>query len=415
MIEQINAILGIPLALAQKTTTGEVADATSEQITGLVSSIVSQIPLWITAILVLIISFVIARLVKSAVENKMTAEGFEEEHKEIQIVAGRTANAAVLIIGITVALKIAGIDLTPIIAAGAFGMGFALQDLIMNFIAGIMILTGKHVTIGDTIKVNGTLGKVAEIQTRATVLKAFDGTRIVVPNADLFKNQVINYTANPFRRLQLINGVAYGTDLKKAMAVMLEAVKNTTGVLVEPKASIWLYEWGDYSINFKINAWVESKKGLLKVRNALMVNIGLALDNAGIDIPFPTQTIYMSKNQEDTTAKEEKLLSEKNAAPQQPIANGTAAPVASAPNLNNAQPEVSQATAANAPAWLKKATEGMGNPAPAISGTVPMGTLTVQPPDLNATPESIQPPVDQSIQVPVAEIPIPATQNQPTA
>lgn len=307
MFDQLLQLLTIPVAFAQKTSAAEdVASGTQDQITGLVTFIVGQIPLWITAFIVLVASFVLARVVKGAVENKMTQEGFEEEHKEIQIVAGRTANAAVLLIGITVALKIAGLDLTPIIAAGAFGIGFALQDLIMNFLAGVMILSARHYSIGDIIKVNGTMGKIIEIQTRATVLKAFDGTKIIVPNAELFKNQVTSLTSNPFRRIQIINGVSYDSDLRKTYQVVMEAVKNTPGVLAMPKPSIFFYEWGDYSINFKINAWVDTKGGWVKIRNQLIINIGEALDRSGINIPYPIQTIYMGKEEgaEENAVKE---------------------------------------------------------------------------------------------------------------
>lgn len=307
MFDQLLQLLTIPVAFAQKASAAEdVATGTQDQITGLVTFIVGQIPLWITAFIVLVASFVLARVVKGAVENKMTQEGFEEEHKEIQIVAGRTANAAVLLIGITVALKIAGLDLTPIIAAGAFGIGFALQDLIMNFLAGVMILSARHYSIGDIIKVNGTMGKIIEIQTRATVLKAFDGTKIIVPNAELFKNQVTSLTSNPFRRIQLINGVAYGSDLKKTYQVVMEAVKNTPGVLAMPRPSMFFYEWGDSSINFKVNSWVDTKGGWVKIRNQLIMNIGDALDRAGIEIPYPIQTILMGKedNGEESAVKE---------------------------------------------------------------------------------------------------------------
>jgi small-conductance mechanosensitive channel len=311
MFDQLLQLLTIPVAFAQKASAAEdVATGTQDQITGLVTFIVGQIPLWITAFIVLVASFVLARVVKGAVENKMTQEGFEEEHKEIQIVAGRTANAAVLLIGITVALKIAGLDLTPIIAAGAFGIGFALQDLIMNFLAGVMILSARHYSIGDIIKVNGTMGKIIEIQTRATVLKAFDGTKIIVPNAELFKNQVTSLTSNPFRRIQLINGVAYGSDLKKTYQVVMEAVKNTPGVLAMPRPSMFFYEWGDSTINFKVNSWVDTKGGWVKIRNQLIMNIGDALDRAGIEIPFPTQTILMGKNQEASEDSMEKELKE---------------------------------------------------------------------------------------------------------
>jgi len=465
MFEHLLQIFSIPVAFAQKATdaAGDVANQTQDQLTGLVTFLVGQIPLWITAIIVLVASFVLAKVVKSSVENRMTQEGFEEEHKEIQIVAGRTANAAVLLIGITVALKIAGLDLTPIIAAGAFGIGFALQDLIMNFLAGVMILSARHYSIGDIIKVNGTMGKIIEIQTRATVLKAFDGTKIIVPNAELFKNQVTSLTSNPFRRIQLVNGVAYGTDLKMAYNVVMEAVKNTPKVLVMPKPSMFFYEWGDSSINFKVNAWVDTKGGWVKVRNQLIMNIGDAIDKAGIEVPFPTQTILLNKEEGsepelEKAVKEtmiQKAATEAQAMPMvaaatapmtatvattpvaapEPVIETTPVPAqpeaAPAPTPVPAEPVpqqpasvAEQSTPApvqteapivnpenfDAPDWLKKA---MDKNVVTPIGPVPMGELNVQPEPAPAAPA--QPyPVPSAFQTAPTPAPVAEATPMPT-
>ncbi|MBU0667927.1 mechanosensitive ion channel family protein, partial [Patescibacteria group bacterium] len=331
----LNSLLAIPTALAQNINAGEIASQTEGQLTQLVTYIIGKVPLWITAFIVVVLTFIVARMVKAGVENKMATEGIEEEHKEVAILAARTANAGVLIIGITVALKIAGIDLTTIIAAGAFGVGFALQDIIMNFIAGIMILSSRHYTIGDIIKVDGKIGKIVEIQTRATILKAFDGTKIVVPNSILFKNQVTSLTSNPFRRIELINGVNYGEDLKRSAEIVLNAVKATRKVLAEPKPSIVFYEWGDYSINFKVRFWVESRSGWLKTRHQVLLNIDKAMDDAGINIPYPIQTIEVT----DAEKEEQKLLEEferrekeEKAKPKAPaVVESAPAPAESAP------------------------------------------------------------------------------------
>lgn len=309
----INIILGIPAALAQVAGAQEIASETENQLTALVSFVIQKIPLWITAFIVIILSFVIARIVKSTVENRLASEGFEEEHKEIQILAARTANAAVLTIGITVGLKIAGIDLTAIIAAAAFGVGFALRDIIMNFIAGVLLLSSRHYTIGDVIKVKGTVGKIIEIQTRATILKAFDGTKIIVPNAELFKNQVTSITSNPFRKIALVNSVNYGEDLKKVSKVVVDAVKSTKGVLLEPKPGLSFFEWGEYSIKFKIKAWVETKSPRIKIQSQLIQNVTQAMKDAGVAIPYPIQTIELSDEEKQT---EQLIKKEAEASPE---------------------------------------------------------------------------------------------------
>lgn len=322
MYQVLNTILNIQTAFAQVGSANEVAGETQDQLTQLVSTVIAKIPLWITAFIVIVLTFVIARIVKSSVENKLATEGFEEEHKELSIVAGRSANAIVLTIGITVGLKIAGIDLTTIIAAGAFGIGFALKDLIMNFIAGVMILSSRHFSIGDIIKVKSILGKVEEIQSRATVVKNFDGTKVVIPNAELFKNPVTSYTSNPFRRVEIPVGVEYGTDLKLALDACLKAAAESVNVLAQPKPTASIYEFGDSSINIKVKAWVESSKGVRKTKSSLIQNIKKEFDTVGIGIPFPLRTIvfdedakkekeaFMKQKQEEDT-KVDKILEEK--------------------------------------------------------------------------------------------------------
>lgn len=440
MASLINFILNIPVARAQVAAAGEVANQTQDQLTQLVGTILSKIPLWITAFIVIILSFVIARIVKSSVENNLAEKGFEEEHKELSIVAGRSANAIVLTIGLTVGLKIAGIDLTTIIAAGAFGIGFALKDLIMNFIAGVMILTARHFTIGDIIKVNGVLGKIEEIQSRATVVKNFDGTKVVIPNAELFINPVTSYTSNPFRRVEVIVGVEYGTDLKLAMDCCLKAVRESKNVLAEPKPTVGLFEYGDSSINLKVKGWVESKKGIIKTKSSMIQNINKEFDAAGIGMPFPTRTIIFDediqrqkKEKMVDEQKVEKLLEEgeitQNPPPSQAVepATAEAAPVA-APGTPAAEPSPVEASPAavstgssneNIPDWLKNAA-GQTSPQsveqPAITPVsqtaepVAIGPASqttdpsaAGPAQQTASPETISPPLSQPATTQAAE------------
>lgn len=385
-MEFLSHLFGVQTAFAQNA--GEIATETEGQLTQLVGQIISQIPLWITAFIVLVITFVIARIAKSAVENKMAAEGFEEENKEMAILASRSVNIGVLVVGITVALKIAGIDLTSIIAAGAFGIGFALKDIIMNFIAGVMILSSRHYSIGDSIKVGATVGKIVEIQTRATILKAFDGTKIIVPNSTLFKKQVTSLTSNPFRRIKVAMGVGYDADLKKTMEVVLAAVEATEGVLAQPKPGMRYTGFGAYSIEFGVKAWVESRGGWIKIRHRMVMNIRKALHEAGIEIPYPIQTLHVSEEEE----QEEKVVMDGGeSAPQkmQPV------PVTVE---NQAPPKPISTEDINAQTWLKKTPaqptpppEPQPAPAPeqpAQPEQKPIAGITpVQPPQPAPAPE----------------------------
>ncbi len=303
----LNQILGIAVAHAQTATekAGDVANSTGSELTKLIGNFIASIPLWIAAVVVAFFSYILAVGVKKALEAKLSEQGIEEEHKEVKIVAGRSAFFGVLIIGITVSLSIVGIDLKPIVAAGAFGLGFALQDIIMNLISGMFILASHHYTIGDVISTGSVTGRIEEIQTRATIIKAFDGTKVIIPNSDLFSNVVISKTSNPYRKISFIQGVGYGTDLKKVMELTLAVVNSIPWVLKKPKASVIFTEWDDSWIDFKINVWIDSKGGkFVKVKNRVIMDVTKAYEEAGIYIPYPIQTVQFENTPKGWTEDE---------------------------------------------------------------------------------------------------------------
>ena len=297
-------------AYAQVTSaTSAIAEETTSELVGLVQLLITRIPLYIAAFILVILAIIVAKIGRKIVENKLSESGIDEEHQELMILGGRMTYATILTLGITIALKIAGIDLTTIIAAVAFGIGFALKDLIMNFLAGVFILVSKHFTLGDFISISGTIGKIVEIQSRTTVLQAIDGTKVIVPNADLFKKKVTSFTSNPFRRIEVIVGVDYRTNLENTVKVCMKALKETKGVLNAPKPAVLVSKFGESSIELKVRAWVESRGGWLKVKSDLVLEIKKQFDAYGITIPWPIRTVAYDKDQE----KVEKIMEEEQA------------------------------------------------------------------------------------------------------
>jgi small conductance mechanosensitive channel len=275
-----------------------VEEESGSQVADIISYIISHIPLWITAIIVLFISFIIAKIVKSSIENRLTAEGVEEEHKGITILAGRVANAAVLIIGITVSLKIAGIDLTALLAALAFGLSFGLQDTVANFVAGLALLATRPFVIGDWIKVNGKTGKVTEIRTRATYLQTFDGLRLIVPNSELYKSSVLSFTSNSMRRIKVPVYCRYGANLEEITKICLNSIKKHQKILREPKPSVIVSELGDFYIELQLRFWIITGTNWFKLKSALTAEIEQMLEEAGLDAPYPVTSISMEEDVE---------------------------------------------------------------------------------------------------------------------
>ncbi len=433
-------ILGIPVAFAQvANSVNQVGEQTSNELGKLIAGFLTAIPLWIAAIVIAVLSYITALLVKRSIENKMAEKGIEEEHKEVQIVAGRSAYFIVLVIGITISLSIVGIDLKPIVAAGAFGLGFALQDIIMNTISGMLILASRHYTIGDVIKVGSVVGRIMEIQTRATIIKAFDGTKVIVPNAELFKNVVVSKTSNPFRKLTFIMGVGYGSDLRQVMTLTKDIIKTVPHVLASPKPSVIFYEWGDYSINFRINVWIDSKGGkMVKVKNKLIMKLTKAYDQVGFNIPYPIQTVKLDKAdeieiQQDEIKKRVATMRQQLAnkleggtpaprphmsAPSQPVSTITTDP-ASAPPTSNPTPAISPvpaaalsnytlptaiATTPNSPgqAWLQQALHSQNSAATVITPPSPSASVAPAATPSTALPNAPSPEANLTIPVPDA-------------
>lgn len=297
----------MPTAYAATNSATQVASDTASELVNLLQIVVTKLPLWAAAVIFILGTVIGAKIVRKMVENKLAESGIEEEHKELQILGGRLSYSGVLIIGVTIGLKIAGIDLTSIIAAAAFGIGFALKDIIMNFIAGVMILISRHFTIGDFINVGGTVGKIIEIQSRVTILQAIDGTKVIVPNGELFKKQVTSYTSNPFRRIEVKVGVDYRNNLENAIKIAQKATKETKGVLVSPKFAVVVNNFTDNGVELKIKAWVESRGGWVKIKSSLAENLKKAFDENGIRIPWPIRTVVDDKDQKLS----EKILEDK--------------------------------------------------------------------------------------------------------
>lgn len=323
-------------AYAASVQPNQVAGETASELANLIEIIISKIPLWIAAFIVIVVAFLGAKIIRGIVESKL-ADKIEEEHQEIQILAGRMTYAGIMALGVTIGLKIAGIDLTSIIAAVAFGIGFALKDMIMNFLAGIMVLLSRHFTIGDFINVGGTLGKVVEIQSRVTVLQAFDGTKVIVPNADLFQKQVTSLTSNPFRRIEILVGVDYRNDLENVIRVIMSVLKHTHGVLAEPKPAVVVDSFADSAINLKVKAWAESHGGVIQIKSRLVIAIKQAFDEYGITIPWPIRTIVYDKDQEHAERQMEEEKIEKAVVQEVPATPAVAAPAPAAPTPSTAQ------------------------------------------------------------------------------
>lgn len=204
----------------------------------------------------------------------------------------------VWVLGIMVAAIIAFPNLTPTkilagLGIGSVAIGFAFKDVFENFLAGIIILLRREMRIGDFIECEGLEGKVDKILVRETHVRQTDGQLVIVPNSLLFKNPLTIRTDLDQRRTTIICGVAYNEDVDEAREIIKRAVEDCDSVITGSRpVQIFAQEFADSSINFEITWWTGSKPvDIRRSRDEVVSAVKRALDDAGIEIPFPYRTL----------------------------------------------------------------------------------------------------------------------------
>ena len=203
----------------------------------------------------------------------------------------------ILTLGFLVALSAAGIELGRFaLLAGALGVGigFGLQNLVNNFVSGLILLFERPIQLGDTIEVGPLLGQVRSIGIRSSTVRTIDGAEVIVPNGNLVSNELINWTlSDSMRRIQVNVGVAYGTDLHKVMDLLVAVAEEHPDVLGRPKEPLTLFKgFGDSSLDFQLRFWTTSQNWHL-ITSQVNVAVHDALKEAGIAIPFPQRDLHV--------------------------------------------------------------------------------------------------------------------------
>ncbi len=210
--------------------------------------------------------------------------------------AGRFLSVLVVALGVVSALNILGVSIGPLVGAlgvGGIALAFALQDILQNFVAGVLIQIRRPFRVRDQISSGDFEGTVVDVNLRTTELSTYDGLIVYLPNADVLKTPIVNFTRTPSSRTSLTVGLAYDTDLPRAVTVLSAACGSAEGVQEHPPPEVWVEEFGDSSINLAVRYWHAADiASRWRVRSAVAVSIKAALDEAGMVIPFPQRTLW---------------------------------------------------------------------------------------------------------------------------
>jgi small-conductance mechanosensitive channel len=214
----------------------------------------------------------------------------------MQFAFGRVIGYCILGLGFYVSFEMVGIKLSSLaVLAGAVGvgLGFGLQNIISNFICGLIILAERPIAIGDRIEIGGVTGEVREISLRSTTVVTNDNMAIIVPNADFITQRVTNWSYDdPKVRFRVPFGVAYGTDLVKLRRLMLEVADENPKALKEPKPELFFEGFGDSSLNFELGVWSEVMTVTpRRFRSEMLFAIEHKLRENNIEVPFPQREL----------------------------------------------------------------------------------------------------------------------------
>jgi len=220
----------------------------------------------------------------------------------------------ILLLGFLLAISALGVNTDRFaLLAGAFGVGigFGLQNVVNNFVSGLILLTERPVEVGDTVTIGQTFGLVQRIGIRSSTLRTWQGAEIIVPNAQLVSEEVTNWThSDARRRMEIPIGVAYGTSPQRVIDILAAAAKTGSDILPEPEPTVLFMNYGDSALEFEVRAWTANFDNFQQVRSALMVVLSSALAEHGIEIPFPQRDLHIktlpSPSSAGTRGEEEK-------------------------------------------------------------------------------------------------------------
>ncbi|WP_209318591.1 mechanosensitive ion channel family protein [Falsiroseomonas selenitidurans] len=240
----------------------------------------------------------------------LVAQGFRRwarrhDRENLGEVLGAFLKWVVIFVGILIGLTIVMPSLRPgdLVAGlgvGSVAIGFAFKDILQNWLAGMLLLLRQPFRPGDQIIVRGFEGTVQRIETRATIIRTYDGRDAIIPNAEIYSNPVLVNTAHDRRRDEYDLGIGYGDDIETARRAILAAIRDLPEIAADPVPEVLVWELAGSSVNLRLRWWTQPRRiEVVLARSAVLQAVKQALDRDGIDMPYPTQVMLFHDQTEE--------------------------------------------------------------------------------------------------------------------
>jgi small-conductance mechanosensitive channel len=227
--------------------------------------------------------------------------------KGVRVSIGRLAHYAIVFVGFLLAISTLGFDvtkLTIVLSALGVGIGFGLQGIVNNFICGLILLFERPVRVGDIIEISGKWVEIKRMGLRATVVRTYEQSEIIIPNADLVGTPVTNWTlSNRLARLCIPVGVAYGSDIPRVMDTLMACAKENEKVAKTPEPMVLFVRFGENSLDFELLVWVQDADSRLRAQSELHQAVDRRFREAKIEIPFPQRDLHLRSMDESVALR----------------------------------------------------------------------------------------------------------------
>jgi small conductance mechanosensitive channel len=248
----------------------------------------------IAAVAILVLGRIGAGIIRSALRSIMNKRKVDPTLVSFVTSVAYVAIMAFVIIAAIAKLGMQTASFVAVLGAAGLAVGLALQGSLANFASGVLMLIFKPIKIGDYVEAGGAAGSVKEIGVFTTVLTSPDNKRIIVPNAKLTGDNIVNYSAEDTRRVDIVAGIGYGDDIDKARSVLERILASDERILKNPAPTVAVVELADSSVNFVVRPWVKTAD-YWDVFFATQEKIKKSFDTEGVSIPFPQQDVHLHR------------------------------------------------------------------------------------------------------------------------